>query len=44
MLYSIISIYILDNNILTVTKIDITKYKRLLLLEIEKTIFIKKKI
>ncbi len=44
MLYSIISIYILDNNILTVKKIDITKYKRLLLLEIEKTIFIKKKI
>jgi len=43
-LYSIIFIRVLDNSTSTVIETDITEYKRLLLLEIGKTIFIKEKI
>ncbi len=43
-MYSIIFIRVLDNSTSTVIETDITEYKRLLLLEIGKTIFIKEKI
>ncbi len=43
-MYFIISIYVSDNIISTVTEINVTEQKRLLQLEIEETIFIREKV